>query len=118
MNLGLEKKTNRKKLRQRNKTKKEKKEILVLSHRTPQKIVNLSKEIDKEIDENASSYSPSINKELVSLKSVQRNPIFNCNNQRAFLLEAPLKIGVPNDSGKKTCYPYDDPVAKNTCSKI
>ena len=43
MKPSLEKKTNRKKLRQRNKTKKEKKEILVLSHRTPQKIVNLSK---------------------------------------------------------------------------
>jgi len=108
MKPGLEKKTNRKKLRQHNKTKKQKKENLVLSHLTPQTIVKLS----EKINENASSYSPSINKELVSLKSVQRNPVFNCNNQRAFLLEAPLKIGVPNDSGKKTCYPYDDPVAK------
>ena len=112
MKPGLEKKTNRNKLPKQNKTKKQKKEILVLSHRTPQKIVKISKEIDEEIDENASSYSPSINKELVSLKSVQRNPVFNCNNERAFLLEAPLKIGVPDKSGKKTCYPYDDPVAK------
>jgi hypothetical protein len=111
MNPGLEKKTNRKKLPKQNKTKK-RPEILLLSHRTPQKIIKISKEIDEEIDENASSYSPSINKELVSLKSVQRNPVFNCNNERAFLLEAPLKIGVPDKSGKKTCYPYDDPVAK------
>lgn len=109
------KKTNQNKLpTKQNKTKKQRQnnEILLLSHRTPQKIVKISKEIDEEIDENASSYSPSINKELVSLKSVQRNPVFNCNNERAFLLEAPLKIGVPDKSGKKTCYPYDDPIAK------
>jgi len=111
MNPGLEKKTNRNKLPKQNKTKK-RPDVLLLSHRTPQQIVKISKEIDEEIDENASSYSPSINKELVSLKSVQRNPVFNCNNERAFLLKAPLKIGVPDKSGKKTCYPYDDPVAK------
>ena len=108
MNPGLENKTNRNKLSKKNKTKK----LLLLSHRTPQQIVKISKEIDAEIDKNASSYSPSINKNLVSLKSVQRNPIFNCNNQRAFLLEAQLKIGVPDKSGKKSCYPYDDPIAK------
>jgi hypothetical protein len=107
MNPGLEKKTNKKKLQKYNKTKK-----LLLSHRTPPKIDKISKKIDKEIDENASSYSPSINKELVSLKSVQRKELFNCNNERAFLLKAPLKIGVPGKSGKKMCYPYDDPVAK------
>ena len=107
MNMGLEKKTNKKKIQKYNKTKK-----LLLSHRTPPKIDKISKKIDEEIDENASSYSPSINKELVSLKSVQRKELFNCNNERAFLLKAPLKIGVPGKSGKKMCYPYDDPVAK------
>jgi len=109
------KKTNQNKLpTKQNKTKKQRQnnEILLLSHRTPQKIVKISKDIDNKIDEDASSYSPSINKELVSLKSVQRNPVFNCNNERAFLLEALLKIGVPDKSGKKTCYPYDDPIAK------
>jgi hypothetical protein len=112
MTPGLEKKTKKSKLLKQNKTKKQKQEILLLSHRTPQKIVEISKDINREIDENASSYSPSINKELVSLKSVPRNPVFNCNNERAFLLEDPLKIGVQDKSGKKTCYPYDDPVAK------
>ena len=111
MNPGLEKKTNKKKSRKQNKTKKHQ-EVLVLSHRTPKEIDEISKKINEEIDKNASSYSPSINKELVSLKSVQRKELFNCNNERAFLLKAPLKIGVPDKSGKKTCYPYDDPVAK------
>jgi hypothetical protein len=93
-----------------NKTKK----LLLLSHRTPKKIVEISEDINREIGDSQviNSYSPSINKKLVSLKSVQRKELFNCNNELAFLLEAPLKIGVPDKSGKKICYPYDDPVAK------
>ena len=107
MNPGLERKTNRKKpTTKRNKTKKQKTDVLILSHRTPAKIVKISQEISE------NSYSPSINEELVSLKSVNRNPMFNCNNTQAFLLEAPLKIGVPNASGKKTCYLYSDSKAK------
>ena len=105
---GLEKKTKKKNLLKHNKTKKQ---GLLLSHRTPPKIVKISEKIDKEISKN-SSYSPSINKYLVSLKSIQRNLVLNCNNERAFLLKAPLKIGVPDKSGKKTCYLYNDPVAK------
>lgn len=107
MNPGLERKTNRKKpTTKRNKTKKQKTDVLILSHRTPEKIVKISQEISE------NSYSPSINEKLVSLKSVERNPMFNCNNARAFLLETPLKIGVPDASGKKTCYLYSDPKAK------
>jgi len=107
--MGLENKTNKKKMQKYNKTKK-----LLLSHRTPKKIVEISEDINREIGDSqvVNSYSPSINKKLVSLKSVQRKELFNCNNERAFLLEAPLKIGVPDKSGKKICYPYDDHVAK------
>lgn len=107
---GLEKKTKKHNLLKRNKTKKLP-DALLLSHRTPSKIVKISEEINNNslIE---SSYSPSINKDLVSLKSVERKDLFNCNNERAFLLKAPLKIGVPNASGKKTCYLYNDPVAK------
>ena len=107
---GLEKKTKKHNLLKRNKTKKLP-DALLLSHRTPSKIVKISEEINNNslIE---SSYSPSINKDLISLKSVERKELFNCNNERAFLLKAPLKIGVPNASGKKTCYLYNDPVAK------
>ena len=111
MNPGLEKKTKKQKLQRHNKTKK-RPDALLLSHRTPPKIVKISEEINEEINKHISSYSPSVNKDLVSLKSVQRNQVFNCNNDRAFLLKAPLQIGVPDKSGKKTCYPYTDPVAK------
>ena len=88
-----------------NKTKKQKQNALVLSHRTPPKIQMRENEIGQ-------SYSPSINKELVTLKTIQRNPLLNCNNERAFSLKAPLNIGVTDRSGKKTCYPYSDSVAK------
>lgn len=103
--MGLEQKTNRKKPMKQNKTKKQKQNALVLSHRTPPKIQMSEKEIGQ-------SYSPSINKELVTLKTIQRNPLLNCNNERAFSLKAPLNIGVTDRSGKKTCYPYSDSVAK------
>lgn len=108
MNPGLEKKTKKQILPKRNKTKKQE---LLLSHRTPPKIVKISEEINEKTSLK-SSYSPSINKYLVSLKSVERKEVLNCNNERAFLLKAPLKIGVPDKSGKKTCYPYNDSVAK------
>ena len=110
MTVGLEKKTNKKKVVKRNKTKK-RPDVLLLSHRTPEKIVKISEEINNN-SLIKSSYSPSINKDLVSLKSIERKEVLNCNNERAFLLKAPLKIGVPNASGKKTCYLYNDPVAK------
>jgi hypothetical protein len=103
--MGLEQKTNRKKPMKQNKTKKQKQNAVVLSHRTPPKIQMSEKEIGQ-------SYSPSINKELVTLKTIQRNPLFNCNNERAFSLKVPLNIGVTDRSGKKTCYPYSESVAK------
>ena len=110
MNPGLEKKTKKHNLLKRNKTKKHP-DVLLLSHRTPEKIVKISEEINNN-SLIKSSYSPFINNDLVSLKSIERKEVLNCNNERAFLLKAPLKIGVPNASGKKTCYLYNDPVAK------
>jgi len=47
------------------------------------------------------SYAPSINRELVTLKSISRNEIGECNNKAAFLLKEPLQIKI---SGQ--CYPY------------
>ena len=79
MNPGLEKKTKKQILPKRNKTKKQE---LLLSHRTPPKIVKISEEINEKTSLK-SSYSPSINKYLVSLKSVERKEVLNCNNERA-----------------------------------
>jgi hypothetical protein len=47
------------------------------------------------------SYSPTINQKLISLKSIPRSEIIECNNKDAFELKEPLKINV---RGK--CYNY------------
>ena len=93
--------------------------MLVLPNQTPKNINELSKEIDGETTNKplkmidpASSYSPSVNKELVLLESVQRKDVHNCNNSKAFLLEEPLKIGIPGYIFGKYCHDYDSPEAK------
>ena len=103
------------------KTKKQlqKQNVLILPNQTPKNINELSKEIEDETTNKllkmidpASSYSPSINKELVLLESVQRKDVHNCNNSRAFLLEEPLQIGIPGYIYGKNCHNYDSPESK------
>ena len=53
------------------------------------------------------SYAPSINQRLVSLKSIAREDIEECNNKQAFLLKESLQIKV-----KGKCYPYYSNKAK------
>jgi len=49
------------------------------------------------------SYAPTINKQLVTLRtSLSRKSLVKCNNYNAFLLKEPLKISVGG-----TCYTYD-----------
>ena len=94
-------------------------DVLLLPNRTPQNIDELSQDIDDETTNKslkmidpASSYSPSVNKELVLLESVQRKDVHNCNNSKAFLLEEPLQIGIPGFLYGKYCHDYDSPEAK------
>ena len=58
------------------------------------------------------SYQPSINEQLVSLKSNQRQVIRDCNLKEAFELKKPLKIGIPGFFYGKTCFQFDSPEAK------
>jgi len=99
--------------------KNQRQDVLVLPNKTPKNIDELSKDIDEETTNKplkmidpASSYSPSVNKELVLLESVQRKDVHNCNNSKAFLLEEPLKIGIPGLIYGKYCQDYDSPEAK------
>ena len=55
---------------------------------------------------NPTSYSPSINKELVMLQSIEREKVHDCNNEKAFDLKEPLQIGIPGQIYGKTCVPY------------
>jgi hypothetical protein len=90
----------------------------VIHNKTPNNILKISKEIDKFFTKEKAkgikneSYSPTINQELVTLKSIPRNPIYDCNNKKAFDLSEPLKIGVPGYVYGKNCFLYDTPQAK------
>jgi hypothetical protein len=89
--------------------------VLVLPNKTPHNIGEISKEISNDISASAisnDSYSPSINKELILLASVARKDVHNCNNSKAFLLEEPLKIGIPGLIYGKNCHLYSSPEAK------
>jgi hypothetical protein len=50
-----------------------------------------------------SSYSPTINRELVTMKTIPRKELVNCNTELAFKLKEPLQIGIP---GSNKCYTY------------
>jgi hypothetical protein len=92
--------------------------IIILPNKTPQNIDEISQDINDELEKSSNtgspvaSYSPSINEELVSLVSAKRQPVYNCNNEKAFLLKAPLQIGIPGYIYGKYCYPYNSPEAK------
>lgn len=55
-----------------------------------------------------SSYSPTVNKELVMLQSIEREDVHDCNNEKAFDLKEPLQIGLKGKIFGKTCVPYYD----------
>ena len=88
---------------------------LILHNNTPSNIRKISKVIDDFFEKgkgDAKSYSPTINQQLVTLKSIPRNPIYDCNNKEAFDLKAPLKIGIPGNIYGKNCFLYNTPQAK------
>jgi len=114
-------KTNKKRSKHTKKrSRRNKGSIIVLPNNTNKEIDEISQDINNELtkigtqsddpSQNNSiiSYSPSINEALVSLKSIDREPLFNCNNELAFKLKEPLKIGISNTN----CYPYYAPEAK------
>jgi hypothetical protein len=103
--------------RQKNtlKMRKREKQTILHNNKTPSNIVKISKEIDDFFEKgkgNTQSYSPTINQELVTLKSIPRNPIYDCNNKEAFDLKGPLKIGIPGNIYGKNCFLYNSPEAK------
>jgi hypothetical protein len=82
-----------------------------LPNNTPNEINTISQKIKDSLSVSSSakkSYSPSINRELVTIKSMSRDDLLDCNSQKAFNLKEPLKINVGNK-----CYAYSDPVAKS-----
>jgi hypothetical protein len=83
---------------------------IILTNTTPKNISKISKNIAKGISNN--SYSPTINQDLITLKSISRKPLYDCNNKEAFNLKEPLKIGIPGHVYGKNCFLYNTPQAK------
>lgn len=114
-------KSNKKQTNKRKKTNK----IKLLPNVTPNYINKISEIILNNVPQNADkhpksvlnknvieSYAPSINKELVTMKSINREQALDCNNEDAFNLREPLKIGIPGKIFGKTCVVYSDKHAK------
>jgi hypothetical protein len=108
----------------KNKTKIKTLKFRKLPNRTPYFINEISQDIFNNAPKNMpplensvdilnknNSYSPTINKELVMLQSIKRKDVHDCNNEKAFSLEEPLKIGLPGNVYGKTCIPYFEPKA-------
>jgi len=67
--------------------------------------LNLDNSLEKKV---INSYSPTINNDLITLQSMDRENVYNCNNEKAFHLKEPLLIGLPGTIYGKTCVPYYD----------
>ena len=108
-------KTKRKTNKKQNKTRKQNKKHMpiIIPNLTPPDVQNVSSIIYKNYDKPniISSYSPTINRELVPLESIPRQHISDCNNDLAFELKEPLKIGIPGKLYGKNCVPYYEPKA-------
>jgi len=78
---------------------------IFIRNKTPLSIRKLSNKINKSFKN--SSYSPTINDQLVTLKSIERSDLMDCNISEAFNLKEPLQIGINNK-----CYYYYSSEAK------
>jgi hypothetical protein len=98
---------NRRKHKNRKTIRNHQKNLLIVPNSTPPQIRKISNKINKNLGKG--SYSPTINKQLVTLKSIDRQDLMDCNMEEAFKLKEPLQIGIPK-SGK--CSYYYTPEAK------
>jgi hypothetical protein len=93
-----------------NKTIRHNKRDIILPTKTPLKLRKISNRIANKLD--SGSYSPTINQDLVTLKSISRKELLDCNMDAAFNLKEPLQIGIPGKLYGKNCYYYYTPEAK------
>jgi len=105
-----------KKRRRYNRTVKERYSDLIVPSETPLKVHKLSDRIAKKIS--SGSYSPTINKQLVTLKSIPREEVVGCNLEKAYKDEEPLEIYIDyNRDGDGVCVPYTHEDAKEVLLK-
>jgi len=75
---------------------------------------NVTKKMKKKMNE---SYAPTINDQLVTLKTAQNVAIPDCNNMEAFTLKEPLKVSVPGTFFGRSCVLFTKPEAKQVLLK-
>lgn len=90
-----------------------KNKLLMVKSETPLMVQEIGKKIAQRIKTHKSSYSPTINKELVTLLSLEKEPLNNCNTN----YESPLIIQIRNKDGSSKCVPYYDESAKKLLLK-
>lgn len=83
---------------------------ILIPTRTPLNVRKVSNRIARKLA--SGSYAPTINQELVTLKSIPRKELIDCNIEAAFKLKEPLQIGVPGVIFGKKCYNYYTKEAK------
>lgn len=105
----MKKSITRKRHTKRNNNTRKKHNIIPSS--TPLKIRKISDKITNRVVAKGlnSSYSPTINRQLVTLKSIPREELGDCNIARAFQLKEPLKIKIPKSN---KCVEYTSSEAK------
>lgn len=91
------------KKQKKQKTIKHRNKILV-PNSTPLEVRKISNKIAHKVTKE--SYAPTINNELVTLKSIDREELLDCNINSAFKFEEPLQIGIPVSKYGKKCYNY------------
>ena len=77
---------------------------IVVRNKTPVKVRKISDDIAYKVSHG--SYSPTINKDLVPMLSIERNDLLDCNMEAAFNLTEPLQIGIYDKIYGKQCMPY------------
>jgi len=105
-----------KKRRRYNRTVKGRYSDLLIPSETPPNVHKISQRIAKKIS--SGSYSPTINKQLVTLKSALREEVHGCNLEKASLDKEPLEIYIDfNKNGDGVCVPYSMEAAKKLLLK-
>jgi hypothetical protein len=66
--------------------------LIKVPNSTPMKIRKISSKINNALKKG--SYSPTVNKQLITLKSIDRQDLMDCNIEKAFNLKEPLQIGL------------------------
>ena len=83
---------------------------IILPSKTSLKVRKISDRIAGKVSSN--SYSPTINNELVTLVSIPRKELLDCNIEAAFNLKEPLQIGIKTSFTGIKCVYYYTPEAK------